>query len=421
MLDITLTLYYNEVQNYTKEVKEMEWSMYQAIFAVLAVFFVGDFIGALTKAKVSSVFVIMMGFMVLFMTGLYPADIMDIAKFSSVASIGTSFLLFNMGSSVDLATLKKEWRTVTSTIIAMVVAILGCVVVAPIIGIESALVAGPVINGGIIATNIMSEAATAQGMEMAAVLAAFLYAVQKFVGAVPASRCGLKVADGIVADLRAKKAADPSYSWYDSQVEEETKEKKVLFWEKNKKYYTAFICLGVAAFAMMVAEVLAGYTAGWVNMSIWCMVLGIVARNAGLVPPNLLRDHAKANGFFAFLAMCTIIPALAKIDISQVPTIGFQTLLIFVAVMIAMYVVFYLTPVWKIMGDKQLAFGVAMCQLIAYPGTELIATEIANAVGQTQEETDAILAKIQTSYVISGFTSVTILSVFIASFLAKFI
>lgn len=40
-------------------------------------------------------------------------------------------------------------------------------------------------------------------------------------------------------------------------------------------------------------------------------------------------------------------------------------------------------------------------------------------MAQTPEERDAVTNKIQTAYVISGFTSVTILSVFIASFLAK--
>ena len=40
-------------------------------------------------------------------------------------------------------------------------------------------------------------------------------------------------------------------------------------------------------------------------------------------------------------------------------------------------------------------------------------------MAQTAEERDAVTNKIQTAYVISGFTSVTILSVFIASFLAK--
>lgn len=86
----------------------MEMTTYQAIFAVLLIFFLGDLVGAITKAKISSMFVIMMGFLVLFMTGVYPANIMEISGFSAVASAGQYFLLFNMGTSVDIPTLKRE-------------------------------------------------------------------------------------------------------------------------------------------------------------------------------------------------------------------------------------------------------------------------------------------------------------------------
>ena len=139
----------------------------------------------------------------------------------------------------------------------------------------------------------------------------------------------------------------------------------------------------------------------------------------GVGVDNIDVDYAKANGFFSFLSLCTIIPSLAKVDWAQLPVIGFKAVVIFVAVLIFTFIVFYLTPAWKIVGSKNLSIGIAMCQLIGYPGTELIATEITNAVAQTPEERDAISSKIQTAYVISGFTSVTILSVFIASFLAK--
>ena len=103
----------------------MEMTTYQAVFAVLLIFFVGDFVGAITKAKISSMFVIMMGFLVLFMTGVYPANIMEISGFAGVASLGQYFLLFNMGTSVDIATLKKEWRTVLCAVVGMAAAILG--------------------------------------------------------------------------------------------------------------------------------------------------------------------------------------------------------------------------------------------------------------------------------------------------------
>ena len=397
----------------------MELTQYQAVFMILLIFFLGDLVGALTKAKISSMFVIMMGFLVLFLTGIYPADIMTTAGFAGVASLGQYFLLFNMGTSVDLPTLRREWRTVVGAIIGMAAAIVGCCVAIPVIGKDFALAAAPVVNGGIVATTTMVQACDEKGLAAAAALATFIYAVQKFVGTLPASNCGLSVANKLVEEIRSKHAADPNYSWYNELAGSSAAEKKTYFWEKFRKYYTTFICLAVAAAILLLSEFLGKLCQGWVNMSIWCMVLGIICRNTGLVPPNILRDFAKANGFFSFLSLCTIIPSLAKVDLSQLPTIGFAAVVIFVAVIAFTVIIFCFTPAWKIVGSKQLSIGIAMCQMIGYPGTELVATEITNAVAQTAEEWDAVTNKIQTAYVISGFTSVTILSVFIASFLAK--
>ena len=397
----------------------MEMTTYQAVFAVLLIFFVGDLVGALTKAKISSMFVIMMGFLVLFLSGIYPANIMEISGFAGLAKLGQYFLLFNMGTSVDVNALKREWRTVLCAVIGMAAAILGCAVAIPLIGKEFALAAAPVVNGGIVATTTMVEACDNLGLDTAAALATFIYAVQKFIGTLPASNCGLSVANKLVEEIRSKHAADPNYSWYNELAGSSAAEKKTYFWEKFRKYYTTFICLAVAAAILLLSEFLGKLCQGWVNMSIWCMVLGIICRNTGLVPPNILRDFAKANGFFSFLSLCTIIPSLAKVDLSQLPTIGFAAVVIFVAVIAFTVIIFCFTPAWKIVGSKQLSIGIAMCQMIGYPGTELVATEITNAVAQTAEEWDAVTNKIQTACVISGFTSVTILSVFIASFLAK--
>ena len=404
----------------------MELTQYQAVFMILLIFFLGDLVGALTKAKISSMFVIMMGFLVLFLTGVYPADIMTTAGFAGVASLGQYFLLFNMGTSVDLPTLRREWRTVVGAIIGMAAAIVGCCVAIPIIGKDFALAAAPVVNGGIVATTTMVQACDEKGLAAAAALATFIYAVQKFVGTLPASNCGLSVANELVADLRAKHAADPNYSWYAEQKSSTgSASAKEPLWKGIKKYYTTFICLAIGAAAIVlaqtIAKVLKPTPLSFINMSILCMVFGITARNTGLVPPNIMRDQAKANGFFSFLSLCTIIPSLAKIDVTMLPSIGFATVVIFVLVLVFTFITFMLTPAWKVVGSKKLAIGIAMCQMIGYPGTELIATEISNAVAQTEEERDAVTARIQTAYVISGFTSVTILSVVIAGILAGFI
>ncbi len=383
-----------------------------ALFIILLVFAFGDFIGVITKARVSSMFVIMATFLVLFMTQAIPADICTTANLTYVTKIGLQFLLVDMGSSVGLAELKKEWRTVVTATIALLLAVAGCALAMPIIGREAALVSMPVIAGGVVAANTMVTAAEGIGLPACAALATFIYATQKLVATLPASNGGIQYANQLVEEYRKQDhSADAAKS--------ETTETKLLFWQKHKQFYSNFVCLAIAATIAFLAYLLGEATNGWIGQSLWSMILGIVARNLGLVPGHFLRDTSRSTGFFNFLTMVTMIPSLAKINLAQIPVIGFNALMIFIFAMVVLVVAFRFTPMWKICGSKSLALGIAMCQMIGYPGTQLIADEIANAVGATDAERDYISEKLGTAYVIAGFTTVTLLSVVLANFVSK--
>lgn len=383
-----------------------------ALFIILLVFAFGDFIGVITKARVSSMFVIMATFLVLFMTQAIPADICTTANLTYVTKIGLQFLLVDMGSSVGLAELKKEWRTVVTATIALLLAVVGCALAMPIIGREASLVSMPVIAGGVVAANTMVTAAEGIGLPTCAALATFIYATQKLVATLPASNGGIQYANQLVEEYRKQDhSADAAKS--------ETTETKLLFWQKHKQFYSNFVCLAIAATIAFVAYLLGEATNGWIGQSLWSMILGIVARNLGLVPGHFLRDTSRSTGFFNFLTMVTMIPSLAKINLAQIPVIGFNALMIFIFAMVVLVVAFRFTPMWKICGSKSLALGIAMCQMIGYPGTQLIADEIANAVGATDAERDYISEKLGTAYVIAGFTTVTLLSVVLANFVSK--
>ena len=47
---------------------------------VAGLFAIGDILGVATKAKLSSVFIALMGFLVLFMTGVIPSDLIARAQ-----------------------------------------------------------------------------------------------------------------------------------------------------------------------------------------------------------------------------------------------------------------------------------------------------------------------------------------------------
>lgn len=165
--------------------------MYFYLFICLAIFGIGDFLGTLTKAKLSSVFVSLILFLIGFMTGILPPDIIELAGLTALGKWSSAFIIFHMGTMINLRELVDEWRTVLIAVISMVIVIGSTLLVAPIIGKEAAIVSIPILNGGIVATQIMVGTALDKGLGLAAALGAILYAVQKFFGTPFASYFGL--------------------------------------------------------------------------------------------------------------------------------------------------------------------------------------------------------------------------------------
>ena len=172
-------------------------------FAVVMVLFaVGDIIAKLTKARISSVFATLMLFLILFVTGVLPSDIIDRAGLTAASSWSVPMLLFAMGSMINLRQFIDEWRTVVTCWLGIIAVIIGVSMTLPIIGKQMALSAIPVINGALPATQIMTKAATDAGYPLAAALAAITFAVQKFVGTPFASNASLKYARQLIGEYR---------------------------------------------------------------------------------------------------------------------------------------------------------------------------------------------------------------------------
>ena len=67
------------------------------LFICLGIFAVGDILAVATKAKMSSVFVALMLFLIGFLTGILPKDIIDQARLTQLASWASVFVVFHMG------------------------------------------------------------------------------------------------------------------------------------------------------------------------------------------------------------------------------------------------------------------------------------------------------------------------------------
>lgn len=390
------------------------------LFICIFIFSIGDILGVATKARLSSVFVALMLFLVGFLTGVLPPDIIKQGMLSEVARWSAPFLIFHMGTMINIRELINEWRTVVMSVIAMAVAAGSIFAIVPFIGMQSAVVSIPIINGGIVATQLMTEAALSKGFTLAAALGAIVYAIQKFVGTPPASFFGLKEAEIILKDYREKGKAGVAAV---TTVVEERAGARLYRSLGLDKYYTPFTCLGVTAFFAWLSFYLQGVSRGMgvnISYSIWALILGAVAGHIGIVPERIL-DKGKSSGFLTMVVFAAIIPSLATIKVGDLQTLLFQTVLIFSAVMIGTFVFLYFLPTWKLVGSRNLAVGIAMAQMLGFPATYLIANEIATAVANDETEREVVLKKIMPAYVVAGFASVTSISIIIAGIFAGFL
>ena len=206
-----------------------------------------------------------------------------------------------MGTSVNLSQIIKEKKVIVMSVIvmsviAMGVAILSILVVSPIIGIQPAIVSIPIVNGGIVATRIMTDAALEKGLTLAAGLGALVFAVQKFVGTIPASRCGLSEARVLVREYRDNLSRGVDLLAGGEQTVSGGP-KKTPFYVRYDKYFTAYTTLGIGAGVTLLSDKLAGFTG--LAMSIWCLLFGMVFNQLGLVPPaSWTRANRWASGWW---------------------------------------------------------------------------------------------------------------------------
>lgn len=382
-------------------------AMFSSFMIVLIVFALGDIVGKITKGKLSGMMVVMLLFLVGFLTKLFPADIIDQGGLTALSKLAIAMVLFNMGTTLNVKQLIEEWRTVLMAALCMLASCLVMFLVSPIIGFDTMLVGMPVINGAAMATSLMASAAAEKGLATAAALCAVIYSVQKFVGAPIASAMGIRYGKKLLKAYRENPAQ------FKKQETGNGASAKVSFADKHKEWYSANVMMALVAAGSWVAHILGDLTP--INYSIWALLLGVVCAASGLVPTKPLQK-SNSYGLMMVAVFGSIIPSLAKVSLSDLGTMAFQTIVLFTAALIGVALVGWVLPTWKLVGDKDLAVGIGVEQFLGFPSNVVICREVGDAVGETPEEKAFIEDTLNVPYVVGGITVITVLSTMLAGF-----
>lgn len=385
-----------------------------AFVCVAVTFALGDFIALKTKGVVST-FITAIAVFLLFGSVLkvLPGNLMELSGLTPlIPTFGMVLILTNLGSTLDLHELKKEWRTILVSL-AGVLGIVGiCFTLGQLLfGREQALSSIAPIAGGIVATMISSDAANAAGRPDVAAYVASVTALQMLVGLPIASFCLKKAATRYIGKGLHQV----------NTVHSEKRRNLRLLPQTPKSLNmptTHFARLAAVGALAQVFSMVSG-----INNTICYLVFGAIAGAVGVVEKNSLKaaggDGVMLLATYAYVSASFLTMTLSQFASMLIPIFGMLLLgalgvFIFSGIM---GLVFH----W----DPYLSIATGLSCMFGYPVTYAVSMEVINGTtidgDFTESEIQNLTNHLLPKMLIAGVTSVSVASVVLAGIIAPMI
>ncbi|MEC1303229.1 hypothetical protein [Lysinibacillus capsici] len=383
-----------------------------ALTIVLAILYIGDIVATRTKAWIPSVFVCAVLFLIGYWT-FFPKDIVSIAGIGPVVATMLMYLLItNMGTLLSLKELKNQWKAIVISLAGIVgiIAIL-FTIGALLFDLKTMIVAVPPLVGGVVAALVMSEGASAAGLEDLAVFAIVIYVIQGFAGYPITSIVLKREAKRLLKEHQQGNIQ--SVTQVEEDVEQASEQPKLfrkIHTKYNTEYFKFFRLALVGLLAYGTSTALAPVVT--VNALVLCLVFGVLASTFGFLERQPLQ---KANGFgFAIMGlMLFIFDGLKQASPEMLMRIIVPLVVSIVLAVIGMYIFSFIAgKVLKV--SPNLAFAVSLTALYGFPADYILTNEVVKSSTADQKEREMLLSHMLPPMLVGGFISVTITSVILA-------
>jgi hypothetical protein len=388
-----------------------------ATLIILAVITVGEIVSIVSRAKVPSLLVMMVGIFVLFKTGIVPSNIIQASTFAVIGAVLTPALLVHMGTLIPMKVMKSQYKAVLITLLGLAFSVLLLLLIVPIFfGYRTAVAGAGPMTGGIIAYLLTADALKKAGFAALIVIPVIVLTLHSVVGMPLTSFLLRRHAANLRRSMDAGTliAADVATAdMIEAEPPRVVVKKRSLVPERFQQ--SSFILLFMIFIGSALAITLQGLTG--ISYSLWGLFIGILGSYFGFYPEKVLE---KANGFSIAMVgvVFTVLSSIAAVTIQSIVSVLPAVALIIVVGSIGLVLGGYIgSKLFK--WDPYKGIAVALTAMYGFPGDFLLSQEVSRSMGRTKEEEEMILGEILPPMLIGGFTSVTIGSVIIASILVK--
>jgi len=393
-----------------------------AFVVVMAIWTVSDLVAKKTQSLLSSLFVASIIFLIGFLTGLFPPDLLTSSSLLGLGGVVVGFIIVHLGTLISIDDFKRQWKTLVVGI-ATVIGIGVALWIAGWIfgggrrdgvydGVAQALdyvIAGVgSLSGGTISVLIIQEAALDVGLTSVAIFPVLIAALQGLVGFPLTSVILRQEAARLSAEYRAGNLAAPVAD--DEAAATGTGKLPAML------QTTAGTLLSVGA-VVLVSIGVNNLTNGVLNTFVVALVLGITLRATGIFKPGILTG-IDAYGLMMLAIMILVFGPLATVRPADVVALAFPLFLAFTFGVAG--IVLFAGVTGKLLGySVPMSIAIGLTSLYGFPGTMILSQEAAKGAGETPEEVAAIEGEILPKMIVAGFSTVTITSVIVTGIIAS--
>ncbi|MCA0294624.1 MAG: hypothetical protein LCH96_04755 [Actinobacteria bacterium] len=393
-----------------------------AFVVVMLVWTVSDWVAKKTGSLLSSLFVASIIFLIGFMTGVFPPDLLPASSLLGLAGVVVGFIIVHLGTMISLDDFKKQWKTLLIGIAAVVGIGLLLLLASVIFGIRASVndygelisrfgrdyaIAGiGALSGGTISVLIVQEAALGVGLTTVAAFPVLIAALQGLFGFPLTSLLLRREAARLKDEYRAGRLEAPAAA--ESAQANEGRLPAFL-----RTTPGTLFCVGVVVLVSMGINDL---TKGTLNTFVVALILGIVLRTTGVFKPSTLNG-IDSFGLMMLAIMIMVFGPLATLKPADLAALAGPLAIAFVFGLVGIAV--FTLVVGKLVGySVPMSMAIGLTALYGFPGTMILSQEAAKGAGENPEEVAAIEGAILPKMIVAGFSTVTITSVVVTSIIA---
>jgi hypothetical protein len=377
---------------------------------LLAIYAIGELISRKTNGIIDTVLTISILALIGFWTGILPKNLFSNSGVEAFGMAVVGLMLTSLGTTINLAELKRQWKVVLIAILGAVGSCILIVLVALLANRKNfGIVGAPIFAGGNAATLVLLNALRAKNMQLLSTYALAVLTFQNLIG-IPVATYALR--------KEARRFLNSGEAESTEKVQSKLTQKRRPL-QLPTIFDTPVINLAKLGLVASLSYGVSLLIHGTINYLVLCFVFGIIFYQLGFLSDGII-DKTASSGMITFLVTIVILGSLANTTPKTVLAVLVPLLVCLIVGTVGVLITAIISAKFFNV-SREMAVALGMTCTFGFPTTMILSQEVAASAGQNNAERTTLENYFLPKMLTAGLVTVTLISVFFAGFAVNYL